>query len=70
VTVVGQIWSRVTDRVLSAGRRGGTPAIAALDIGTEYAKALVLGVERDGWEASCVGAGGIGRAWLTCSRGR
>jgi len=47
VTAVGQIWSRVTDRVLNAGRRGGTPAIAALDIGTEYAKALVLGVERD-----------------------
>jgi cell division protein FtsA len=47
VTAVGQIWSRVTDRVLGAGRRGGTPAIAALDIGTEYAKALVLAVERN-----------------------
>ncbi|HEX5039806.1 MAG TPA: cell division FtsA domain-containing protein [Candidatus Limnocylindria bacterium] len=47
MTAVGQIWSRVTDRVLSAGRRGGAPAIAALDIGTEYAKALVLAVERD-----------------------
>ena len=47
MTAVGQIWSRVTDRVLSAGRRGGVPAIAALDIGTEYAKALVLGIERD-----------------------
>ena len=48
MTAVGHLWSRVTDRVRSAGRgRGAPPAIAALDIGTEFAKALVLGVERD-----------------------
>ena len=48
MTAVGHLWSRVTDRVRNAGRgRGAPPAIAALDIGTEYAKALVLGVERD-----------------------
>jgi cell division protein FtsA len=48
VTAVGHLWSRVTDRVRSAGRgRGAPPAIASLDIGTEYAKALVLSVERD-----------------------
>ncbi len=48
MTAVGHLWSRVTDRVRSAGRgRGAPPAIASLDIGTEYAKALVLSVERD-----------------------
>jgi cell division protein FtsA len=48
VTAVGQLWSRVTDRVRSAGRgRGTPPAIASLDIGTEVAKALVLSVEHD-----------------------
>jgi cell division protein FtsA len=48
VTAVGQIWSRVTDRARGATGRGRTPpAIAALDVGTEFAKALVVGVERD-----------------------
>jgi cell division protein FtsA len=48
VTAVGQIWSRVTDRARVASGRGRTPpAIAALDVGTEFAKALVVGVERD-----------------------
>ncbi len=43
-----QLWGRVADRVRSVSRSGGTPpAIAALDIGTEFAKALVLSVERD-----------------------
>ena len=28
-------------------KKGAPPAIAALDIGTEYAKALVVSVERD-----------------------
>ncbi len=44
MTAVGHLVGRVADRV----RRGGQPtAIAALDIGTEFAKALVLSVERD-----------------------
>jgi cell division protein FtsA len=47
VTAVGQLWGRVADRVRGAARGGGAPAIAALDIGTEFAKALVVGVERD-----------------------
>jgi cell division protein FtsA len=47
VTAVQQLWGRVTDRLRSAGRGGTPPAIAALDIGTEYAKALVVSVERD-----------------------
>jgi cell division protein FtsA len=47
VTGVGALWGRVTDRVRSAGRGGAPPAIAALDIGTEFAKALVMSVERD-----------------------
>jgi cell division protein FtsA len=42
-----QLWGRMADRVRSAGRSGSVPAIAALDIGTEFAKALVLTVERD-----------------------
>ena len=42
-----QLWGRVADRLRSASRSGGAPAIAALDIGTEFAKALVLGVEQD-----------------------
>jgi cell division protein FtsA len=46
VTAVQQLWGRVADRVRSAARAGGT-AIAALDIGTEMAKALVIGVEHD-----------------------
>ena len=47
MTAVGQLWGRVADRVRSAARAGNAPAIAALDIGTEFAKALVVGVERD-----------------------
>jgi cell division protein FtsA len=47
VTAVQQLWGRVADRLRSGGRSGGTPAIAALDIGTEFAKALVIGVEHD-----------------------
>ncbi|HYI65515.1 MAG TPA: cell division FtsA domain-containing protein [Candidatus Limnocylindrales bacterium] len=47
MTVVQQLWGRVTDRLRSATRSGGAPAIAALDIGTEFAKALVLSVEQD-----------------------
>ena len=48
MTPVGDLWSRVAERVRSATRgRGTPPAIAALDIGTEFAKALVLSVERD-----------------------
>ena len=48
MTAVGQLWNRVTDRVRVAGRgRGAPPAIAALDIGTEVAKALVVSVEHD-----------------------
>ncbi|MGI8659081.1 MAG: cell division FtsA domain-containing protein [Candidatus Limnocylindria bacterium] len=47
MTVVQQLWGRVAERLRIATRSGATPAIAALDIGTEYAKALVLSVERD-----------------------
>ncbi|MBW3613524.1 MAG: hypothetical protein KY392_06660, partial [Chloroflexi bacterium] len=48
VTAVHELWGRVTDRVRRAGRGGGgPPAIAALDIGTEFAKALVVSVEHD-----------------------
>ena len=47
MTVVQQLWGRVADRLRSATRSGGAPAIAALDIGTEFAKALVLSVEQD-----------------------
>ncbi|MCV0403665.1 MAG: rod shape-determining protein [Chloroflexi bacterium] len=47
MTVVQQLWGRVADRLRTAGRGGAAPAIAALDIGTEYAKALVISVERD-----------------------
>ena len=47
MTAVGQLWGRVADRVRGAARAGRAPAIAALDIGTEVAKALVVGIERD-----------------------
>jgi cell division protein FtsA len=47
VTAVPQLWRRIADRLRTAGRPGGAPAIAALDIGTEFAKALVLTVDRD-----------------------
>lgn len=48
MTGVQALWTRVTDRVRSAARgRGAAPAIASLDIGTEFAKALILTVERD-----------------------
>ncbi len=53
---------RLTDRLRSAsGRSGPPPAIAALDIGTEFAKALVLSVEHDD-EGRLVGViRGVGR---------
>jgi cell division protein FtsA len=44
---VQQLRDRVRVLFRSAARPAGSPAIAALDIGTEYAKALVLSVERD-----------------------
>ncbi|HSK92579.1 MAG TPA: cell division FtsA domain-containing protein [Candidatus Angelobacter sp.] len=48
VSAVHELWGRVTDRVRHATRGGSrAPAIAALDIGTEFAKALVVTVERD-----------------------
>ncbi len=47
VSAVHQLWGRVMDRVRRGARDGGPPAIAALDIGTEFAKALVVAVERD-----------------------
>ena len=47
MTAAGQLWVRVTDRLRHAGRGANPPAIAALDIGTEFAKALLVGVERD-----------------------
>ncbi len=37
----------MADLFRGGGRSGGAPAIAALDIGTEFAKALVLTVEQD-----------------------
>jgi cell division protein FtsA len=50
VTAVQELWDRVTDRVRRAAPGAGrAPAIAALDIGTEFAKALVVTVERDPW---------------------
>ena len=47
MTAVGQLWGRVAGRVRGTSRSGAIPAVAALDIGTEYAKALVVGVEHD-----------------------
>jgi len=44
VTAVGDLLSRVRS---AARGRATPPAIAALDIGTEFAKALVVSVERD-----------------------
>jgi cell division protein FtsA len=48
VIATGHLWERVTDRLRRTGRGGDPAAIAALDIGTEFAKALVLSVEADG----------------------
>ena len=48
MTAVRQLRRRLIDRLRIASRSSGPPpAIAALDIGTEFAKALVLSVERD-----------------------
>ncbi len=47
VTAAEQLWNRVSDRLRRGIRGGAPPAIAALDIGTEFAKALVVGVEHD-----------------------
>ncbi len=68
VTAVHELWGRVTDRVRRAARgSGGPPAIAALDIGTEFAKALVVTVERDveGRLVGVVRGGGRQRQGLT-----
>ena len=42
-----QLWGRAAGLVRNARNPGGSPAIAALDIGTEFAKALVVTVERE-----------------------
>lgn len=48
MTAVQELRRRLTDRLRGAAGRGGQPpAIAALDIGTEFAKVLVLTVEHD-----------------------
>ena len=47
MTAVQQLWGRVADRIRGAARSGSAPAIAAIDIGTEFAKALVVSVEHD-----------------------
>ena len=47
MTGVQRLWGRVADRLRIAARSGRSPAIAALDIGTEFAKALVLAVESE-----------------------
>ena len=48
MTAVRELRRRISDRLRLAARRDGPPpAIAALDIGTEWAKALVLTVEHD-----------------------
>ncbi|MGH2402764.1 MAG: hypothetical protein ACRDE6_08615, partial [Candidatus Limnocylindria bacterium] len=44
---VQQLWDRAAGLVRNAGRSGRSPAIAALDIGTEFAKALVVTVEHE-----------------------
>ncbi len=62
------MWGRVTDRLRSVTRSDGRqPAIAALDIGTEFAKALVLTVEHDeaGRLVGLVGGTGRRRQGLT-----
>ena len=45
MTAAQQLWGRVAGRL--RGRPGASSAIAALDIGTEFAKALVVSVETD-----------------------
>jgi cell division protein FtsA len=61
VTAAGKLWNRVSDRVRRGVRGASPPAIAALDIGTEFAKALVVGVEHDE-EGRLVGVvHGVGR---------
>jgi len=47
VTAVQQLRRRVADLVRGTGRPGRSATIAALDIGTEFAKALVIAVEQD-----------------------
>jgi len=47
VTVVQQLWGRVADLVRGSDRPSRSATIAALDIGTEFAKALVVTVELD-----------------------
>ena len=61
MTAAGKLWNRVSDRVRRGVRGASQPAIAALDIGTEFAKALVVGVEHDE-EGRLVGVvHGVGR---------
>src|SRR5687768_10614985 len=47
VTAVQQLWGRVADLVRGSERPGRSVTIAALDIGTEFAKALVVTIEHD-----------------------
>jgi cell division protein FtsA len=47
VTAVQQLWGRVADLVRGSERPGRFATIVALDIGTEFAKALVVTVEHD-----------------------
>lgn len=47
MTAVQQLRRRVADLVRGTGRPGRSATIAALDIGTEFAKALVIAVEQD-----------------------
>ena len=73
VTVMQQLRGRVADLVRNVGRSGRAPAIAALDIGTEFAKALVVSVEQDpeGRLLGVVHGSGRQRQGLrTCSRAR
>lgn len=47
MTAVQQLWGRVADMVRGSERPGRSATIAALDIGTEFAKALVVTIEHD-----------------------
>ena len=61
MTAVQQLWGRVSDLVRGSGRPGRSTTIAALDVGTEFAKALVVTVEHDA-EGRLVGiVRGVGR---------
>ena len=47
MTPVQQLWGRVANLVRGSDRSGRSATIAALDIGTEFAKALVVTVDHD-----------------------